>query len=252
MQAFLSLVQRLIWPLWVVGIVLVLLDWNGTVSPVAGWAGVGLVMASFLASVGLRLYWRYRGPLDPAALRHPWAALLPGAAAVPPELQLAQQGFITNDMIVARSKDPGKRALLEEWGRTGSIFRYYQNPRARRARLGLVELNLQLIHFDQIAGARKMLHTPDPEHTARFSHYQLQPGPPELGDESTLGRFLIAAGMTTILEGIEVIFHREQFLCGVVLSVLQGTMEARELEALVVGLGAEIDRRLLAAAVVAA
>jgi hypothetical protein len=249
MQRSISLVQRLVWPLWIVGIALVLLEWNGSVSPSAGWAGFGLVTLSFLASVGLRLYGRYRKPLDPAALQHPWAALLPDAAFVPAELRLVQQGFITNDMVVARSKDPNKRALLAAWGRSGSIFRYYHNPRAGRAAAGLVELNLQIIHFDQSAGAHQMVHTTDPEHTARFSHYQIHPGPANIGNESKLGRFLSPAGsrLTTILEGVEVIFRREQWTGGVVASALQGALGPQELEAIVIGLAAEIDRRMLAA-----
>jgi hypothetical protein len=249
MQRYLSLVQRLIWPLWVLGIVLVLLEWNGSIPPSAGSVGVGLVMISFLASIGLRLYGRYRKPLDPAALEHPWAALLPDHASVPPELMLVQQGYITNDMVVARSKDPNKRATLEAWGRSGSIFRYYHNPRAGQAAAGLVELNLQIIHFDHSAGARQMVHTSNPEHTARFSHYQLHPGPANVGNESKLGRFLSPAGnrLTTILEGVEVIFRREQFTGGVVASAFQGALGPQELEAIVVGLAAEIDRRMLAA-----
>jgi hypothetical protein len=251
MQQRASMLYRLAWFMWLVGVVLVLVSWNNSVSALFGWFGLGLTALALLMTGGLRLYARYGPALEYADLQHPWAALLPDASSLPAELKLVGQGIITNEAMARQSKDAAtKQQIFERWGRDGSIYRYYRNPRGGHAPNQLFELNLQIIHFQQPDGAQQMLHSRDAEHESRFSHYQQEPGPAGVGDDATLGRFISPGDsrLTTIVAGVELMFRRGPFVGAVVASAVQGALAALDLQSFAVGLAQDIDQRILAGA----
>jgi hypothetical protein len=238
------------WANWSVaaGAVLYLASLARGVPAILGWIGLALALLGFGLTVGLRLWRRFRPPLNLADLHHPLAALLPDEAAIPPAMKLVEQRVTSNAAVASQHRNKqGTHARLELYGRKEGVYRDYAHRLGCSPQLDWAIVTIQVIEYQQIDGAHRQLQERGVSHHD-VSYVERQPDLEQLGDESVCFHTLIPNDCRPpqILRTVDLGFRRGRYIGSVVVAAVQEKKELDEIRELALRLAREMDGRIQA------
>jgi hypothetical protein len=242
-----SQLYKAAWILWIAGTVVIIFSWIDVVTPTIGWIGFSATLVGVLLSFGSHLAYRLVPPVRHESLHHPLATFLPEVAEIPKEMKLVHQGVFSNAQAARLYPNaPARLEQLNAWGRTASVHRHYLHKHGCHPQLRLADLQCQVIHFSSAEGASALLNNNDREHNPGFMHYVREPFQADVGEEAYLMRFITMNDCQPpqLLNGMQIMFRRRNYVSGVAASAVQDTLSDEELQQLLMKLAQSIDTKL--------